>query len=257
MALVGADGRRCRRRGLLIMDSELVCCVRLQLLLYFSFWYDLLFALIHVVVGWYKWRLITGPLVIATFFLNLVLCFVFEPFRLYLGYAGNLFERVPELFLFNFFCLVPCLGLLGANLALSAVLPDLQPAKCSLVADKPCVLPIEKACWALQAVMMLTELVFGLRALKRLIREQSARFFRSLEAANTMDSTLSGEPEDETSALWATAPASRAALMAERPVEPARSSVGEVADGGVAARIYGRQAYSPVRQHPSSRLHED
>eukprot|EP00927_Polykrikos_kofoidii_P011949 TRINITY_DN15124_c0_g1_i1.p1 TRINITY_DN15124_c0_g1~~TRINITY_DN15124_c0_g1_i1.p1 ORF type:complete len:244 (-),score=33.37 TRINITY_DN15124_c0_g1_i1:333-1064(-) len=243
------------------MDRELVCCVRLQLLLYFSVWYDVLFALIHFVVAWYKWRFIKGPVVVTTFFLNLSLCAVLEPFRLYLGYAGNLFERVPELFLFNIFCIVPCLGLLGTNFALVIVLPDMQPAQCSLVPDKPCVLPIEKACWGFQIIMVFAEFVFGIRALKRLIREQSARFFRSLEAADAMDGVVTCDTEDESPAMWATT--TNASAPAPAPplslalAEPARLADGYVSAEGAPTRMYGKQCYSPLRQTNDSHLHAD
>eukprot|EP00928_Gymnodinium_smaydae_P054092 TRINITY_DN37925_c0_g1_i1.p1 TRINITY_DN37925_c0_g1~~TRINITY_DN37925_c0_g1_i1.p1 ORF type:complete len:261 (-),score=46.89 TRINITY_DN37925_c0_g1_i1:439-1221(-) len=162
--------------------------VHLQILLYFNVWYDILVAIINLCVAWYKWRFIRGPAVVALLGSSLALALVLEPFRLYLGYTGNLFERVPELFLFTFFCFLPCMGALVALIVLPSILPDLEPAACSSIPGKACVLPLEKACWGVQVVFLFLELLLGSRALTRLIREQSARFFRSLEAAAAAES---------------------------------------------------------------------
>eukprot|EP00747_Dinoflagellata_sp_TGD_P179368 gnl/TRDRNA2_/TRDRNA2_30073_c0_seq1.p1 gnl/TRDRNA2_/TRDRNA2_30073_c0~~gnl/TRDRNA2_/TRDRNA2_30073_c0_seq1.p1 ORF type:complete len:292 (-),score=39.88 gnl/TRDRNA2_/TRDRNA2_30073_c0_seq1:49-924(-) len=177
------------------LDRELCCSVRLQVFLYFSFWYDVLFAALHLAAGWYKWRWIRGGFLVALLGLNLFLAFVIEPFRLYLGYAGNLGEKVPHLLLFSFLCVIPCAGLLIAEIVLSSILPELQPPACSSLKGKPCILPIEKACWIVQSALLLAELYLGVQALRRLIHEQSRRFFMSLDS---MDVRQSGSLDDST-----------------------------------------------------------
>lgn len=168
-----------------LVQNEMVCCVHLQVLLYFSVMYDIVFALVHLFAGWYKWHDVYGAsvAVYGLFALNLVFVFVLEPFRLYLGYTGNLFERVPELFLFTFMCTLPCMGALIMEFLLVQHLPRLRNIRCSMVPSHPCMLNIEKASWMLRLALLGVELLLAVRALKRLISEQSARFFRSLEAS--------------------------------------------------------------------------
>jgi len=246
----------------IVTSRELVCCVHLQLLLYFSVWYDLLLILIHTIVGWYKWRFIKGPIVVAIFGINLLLVLVVEPCRIWLGYTGNLNESVAEMLLFIFFCIGPCFGVLAASLVLTSLqlTPEqcsdtyrqwwlrgfcgLQPAQCSLLPSKPCVLAIEKACWVVHILLILWQFVLGMRALKRLVREQSARFFRSLEAdggtslAQSFRSGLGHDGEDNDDGEDASG------------AHEAMPLVGSD-DSGVSARIYGRSSGSPSRNSPT------
>ncbi|CAK9069925.1 unnamed protein product [Durusdinium trenchii] len=182
---------------------------------------------------------IRGTIMIALLCANYVLCLLLEPCRLYLGYAGNLGEKVPELFLFVFLCL-GCIGILVAELALSSYLEDFQPGICSLAANLPCIFTIEQVCWVIRLVLSVFELLLGLRALRRLIHEQSARFFVALDEGAPFDD-LSGGP-------WA-ADRSRPNLNGrsnlERTQPDGRDGVSSL---GPRAQVYGRPA-SPQRLH--------
>eukprot|EP00405_Crypthecodinium_cohnii_P034333 CAMPEP_0206526018 /NCGR_PEP_ID=MMETSP0325_2-20121206/438_1 /ASSEMBLY_ACC=CAM_ASM_000347 /TAXON_ID=2866 /ORGANISM="Crypthecodinium cohnii, Strain Seligo" /LENGTH=285 /DNA_ID=CAMNT_0054021027 /DNA_START=35 /DNA_END=892 /DNA_ORIENTATION=+ len=169
--------------GLLQMDRSIICCVRLQTLLYFGYWYDILYAFIHLMAVWYKWRWVTKWEAWGAIAGNLFLCFGVEPFRIFLGYSGNLGEGVASMLLFVAVSALCLAFLLGEVVALVHV-PELQGSHCSSIEGKPCFLPIERAAWCFRATLYVFELIFGIRALVRLIREQSARFFMSLEAAD-------------------------------------------------------------------------
>eukprot|EP00440_Ansanella_granifera_P020607 gb/GFBE01022379.1/.p1 GENE.gb/GFBE01022379.1/~~gb/GFBE01022379.1/.p1 ORF type:complete len:263 (+),score=45.41 gb/GFBE01022379.1/:1-789(+) len=249
----GLDGSS----GPIVMDRAIARCVRLQTFLYFSFWFDLLFAFIEVLAGWAKWRWIKGATIVALFCANYVLCFILEPCRLYLGYAGNLGERVPELFLFVFMCL-SCLSLLIAELVLCYIMPSLQPENCSLVSGLPCVLPVEQACWIVRIVLLLGELFLGVRALRRLIHEQSARFFVALDASEGDASRLddSMDQDADLSAHWAASnrrgsaaqtPERRTSRVAGSPETLREGQSLRQDESGVRAQIFGRQT-SPVRR---------
>lgn len=209
----------------MVIDRAFVSSVRLQVLLYFSCYYDLVFCICHIIVGGAKFQWIRGPYIIAITSVNYVLIFVLEPCRLYLGYAGNLGEQVPELFLFVVLCLVNIL-ILAVELALCAVLVDLQPEHCSQMAGRQCVFYVEKACWIVRIGFLAFEFLFGFLALRRLIQEQSARFFVSLEADGIVQEGASGGD----GAQWATGPDGR----------PGRRGSEVLGGAGLAARVYGR-----------------
>mmetsp|Transcript_31914 Transcript_31914/g.69666 ORF Transcript_31914/g.69666 Transcript_31914/m.69666 type:complete len:215 (+) Transcript_31914:2-646(+) len=168
------------------MDRTFVFSLHLQMLLYFSSWYDVLFAAVHVLVGLFKWRWLKGAPIIAVFGVNYLLCFMVEPFRLYLGYAGNLGERVPELFLFVFVSFF-LIAVWAGEFVVTRMLPLFSPEECSLVPPQPCVMSVERASWLVRIILLLGELMLGMSALRRLIHEQSARFFVSAEAAGSTD----------------------------------------------------------------------
>lgn len=219
----------------IVMDQDVVCSVRLQLLLYFSFWYDLLFGVLHVITAWYKFHWVKGAPVMIFAMINLLMCIVVEPTRLYIGYAGNLGEKVPQLLLFNLFCFLPCMSWFIVELILIDVLPDFKPGRCSEIPDKACILPIEKACWMVQIAMLFLQLLLGIRALRGVIREKSARFFRSLAV---------GQPDGSRD--------EQVPLLGRGSAEPARTSLGAGADvapsdqsGRPAANLIGRGSHAP------------
>eukprot|EP00913_Durusdinium_trenchii_P017036 g16021.t1 len=95
----------------IVLDRRVSSSVSLQVLLYCGVWFDVFLVIVEVLAGWAKLRWIRGTIMIALLCANYVLCLLLEPCRLYLGYAGNLGEKVPELFLFVFLCL-GCIGIL-------------------------------------------------------------------------------------------------------------------------------------------------
>ncbi|CAK0808311.1 unnamed protein product [Prorocentrum cordatum] len=172
----------------MVLDPSATRCVRLQLLLFFSGWYDMLFALLTIYTGWVKWRRLKGDIPLVFMAANFFVCFVLEPSRLYLGTAGNVREGVPEMSLFVVLSGLCSLVLAGETVltselgGLNAEL-ELTPELCSLLPERPCVLPLERACWVVRAALAAVELCLGAAALRRLIREKSRRFFVALRTA--------------------------------------------------------------------------
>jgi len=255
-----SEGAEC---GPLVLENSRQCSLRLQVLLYFSFWYDVLFAFLMVLAAWVKWRWLKGEIIYAFMGGNFFVIFVLEPWRLYLGYAGNLRERVPELFLFVFVCFV-CYATFAAQLVLTTEIPELSPEWCSTIPGQPCVLPIEKACYMGRVVLALAEQILGVGALRRLIKEQSARFFVSLEAsvgsaamgggANGDDLDITALMDNPGSSSGAAAGRSGAGTREgsqPRPTSAAGTALntrGSVA-GSTTPQVYGRQLFSPAGQH--------
>merc|ERR1719502_1356637 len=79
-----------RDDGSSVNEGYLCCSRSFQVILYFTFWYDLLHAAVHFVATWYKHRWIQEPWVWVFMVWNWLHIFAFEPFRMYLGYTGNL-----------------------------------------------------------------------------------------------------------------------------------------------------------------------
>ena len=75
-----------------------------------------------------------------------------------------------------------CIAVLATQLALSVYLEELRAGTCSLAPQLPCIFTVEQGLWAARLALSLLELTLGLRLLRKLIREQSARFFVALEA---------------------------------------------------------------------------
>lgn len=233
--------RRQRREGRsderipMVLDKSVSTNIRLQVFLQFGAWFDLLFAVLEVIAGWAKHRWIQGTVVVAILCINYLLCFVLEPCRLYLGYAGNLGEKVPELFLFVFLCM-GCVAILLTELVLCEILESLQPANCSFAPELPCILPMEQACWIVRLALLVCELALGIRTLRRLIHDQSARFFVALDSPE-------GQSFDDLSRLGTIPPGGQETRVAREPrPRPER-------DRGLAAQIYGRPSPELSRPH--------
>mmetsp|Transcript_48815 Transcript_48815/g.145867 ORF Transcript_48815/g.145867 Transcript_48815/m.145867 type:complete len:271 (+) Transcript_48815:67-879(+) len=235
----------------------------LQVLLYFSFWYDVLFAALLVLAAWVKFRWLKGEIIFAFLGGNFFVVFVLEPCRLYLGYTANLRERVPELFLFVFLCFL-CYGAFAAQLVIPSAIEELSPKECSTIEGQSCVLPIEKACWMVRVVLLICEQVLGIRALRRLIKEKSARFFVSLEASvgsAAMDGAVAADDVDITGII--DGPGSTGGIAANRSALDSRSTpqggayftsrgASPSAPGNTSAQVYGR----PM-EHRDRRPHAD
>lgn len=251
--------------GPLIMEHSKQCSLWLQVMLYYSFWYDILFAALLLIVAWVKFRWLKGEIVFAFLGANFFIVFVLEPCRLYLGYAGNLRERVPELFLFVFVCFV-CYAAFGAQLmlttVLSAELPELSPKECSTIEGQACILPIEQASWMVRVVLLIVEQILGIRALRRLIKEQSARFFVSLEASvgsaamsegagpdDDLDMTgIMEQPGNTGGAIGRTGVGAREGVQPRSASLVGAGSTSRSMAGSTAPQVYGRQLFSPAEQ---------
>uniref|UniRef100_A0A8C5GN79 Transmembrane protein 17A-like n=1 Tax=Gouania willdenowi TaxID=441366 RepID=A0A8C5GN79_GOUWI len=136
------------------MVNELVSHLPLQMLLYFNmfyfpcWWFSAVFMLdvkFYHLEDYYQALLITG----------IVLLTVIEVVRLYLGYIGNLKEKVPELAAF---------WLLTFTLQLPVVLFFLTD-------EDTIILPLERAVHSLYLVFLLTQIFASFLALRTMTRK--------------------------------------------------------------------------------------
>lgn len=227
----------------IVMERSIICCVRLQTLLYISCWYDLLFVFIQVLAGWAKFHWIQGWTIQIFFWANYFICLIAEPCRIYLGYRGNLGERVPELFLFVFLCF-SCVTFFVAEMAVYDYLPWMKPPLCTKVAGSECILPVEKAFWIARVILTVGELCFGVRALRRLIHEQSARFFVSLDASEYSPLMCANDVDAEASRSRAVGSLAHGweGSVLDKSATPDKS--------GIAPRVFGRQLQTHVKSRP-------
>uniref|UniRef100_A0A8C6U135 Zgc:112294 n=1 Tax=Neogobius melanostomus TaxID=47308 RepID=A0A8C6U135_9GOBI len=134
--------------------NELVSHLPLQMLLYFNmfffpcWWFSSVFMLdvkYEYLAGYYQGLLITG----------IVLLTIVEVTRLYLGYMGNLMEKVPEL---------------AAFWVLSFTFP-LPVLLFFLTDEDTLILPLERATHSLYLLFVLAELLASFLALRTMTRK--------------------------------------------------------------------------------------
>uniref|UniRef100_A0A3B4AL47 Transmembrane protein 17A n=1 Tax=Periophthalmus magnuspinnatus TaxID=409849 RepID=A0A3B4AL47_9GOBI len=134
--------------------NELVSHLPLQMLLYFDmfyfpcWWISAVFMLnvkFEFLPGYYQWLLVTG----------IVLLTVVEVLRVYLGYTGNLKEKVPEL---------------AAFWVVSLTFP--VPVLLFFLTDEDAlILPLERAVHSLFLCLVMAELVASFLALRTMTRK--------------------------------------------------------------------------------------
>ncbi|XP_023684712.1 transmembrane protein 17A [Paramormyrops kingsleyae] len=139
--------------------NELLSNLPLQMLLYFNifyfpcWWLSEMFMLevkFSVLPGYYQGILVTGVILITAF----------EALRLYLGYVGNLNEKIPELagfWLLSFLFQLPILLFL-------------------LTDEGAIILPLERAVHSVYLVFLLSELAAAALALRTMSRKLSLQF---------------------------------------------------------------------------------
>ena len=98
---------------------------------------------------------------------------IIEITRLYLGYLGNLTEKVPEL----------------AGFWLLTVLLQLPMQGFLLFNEDLVILPMERAANVLMVTMVLLELVIGFIALRKITRHQAKKFHLHQLNSNLVSST--------------------------------------------------------------------
>ncbi|KAM8887268.1 transmembrane protein 17A isoform 2-T2 [Spinachia spinachia] len=139
--------------------NELVSHLPLQMLLYFNifyfpcWWFSAVFMLevkFHYLPGYYQALLITGMILLS----------VIEAVRLYLGYVGNLEEKVPEL---AAFCLLSFMFQLPVLLFF-------------LTDEGILILPLERAVHSLYLLFLLAQVLASMLALRTMTRKLTLLF---------------------------------------------------------------------------------
>jgi hypothetical protein len=140
-------------------NRPLLSSLPLHQSLYFNFFFSCVYAVLQILLIIYKfrnyneWRIsYVTPIVLVVFLL-------LEPYRLYLGWQGNLKERVPQLAAFVF--LTAFLGLIVCIYNMAIQYP---------------LLSIDKALGWVYAVFSVFGLLFGLFATRHLVRHKTNRF---------------------------------------------------------------------------------
>jgi len=146
-------------RAALRLASQVVSSLPLQMTLYLNLIYFPCWLAVILMVAMVKFSLLNYlyKFVLVTI---LVAVIIIEVVRLYLGYLGNLGERVPEL----------------AGFWLLTILLQL-PMQAFLLFNTDLILvPVEKAAGSVMLVLVVAELICGFLALRRITRQQAARF---------------------------------------------------------------------------------
>jgi len=156
-------------------NTEIVTSLPLQMLLYFNLQYSLMFFIMECIV--FKWKIdnFTGPhpaassstgstslLLTQDRILTIIFLFIFgmvEPFRLYLGYTGNLREKVPQLIAFVFLTLFP----------------QIFPIGYFLIFQKN--VPFDFAVNLLMLCFLVPEFFIGCWTTRKLLQSQSTKFY--------------------------------------------------------------------------------
>ncbi|KAM4618876.1 transmembrane protein 17B [Polymixia lowei] len=140
-------------------NREVVSCLHLQMSLFFNMWFFPLWWISEVVMlhlkypalpDYYKFILVTV----------LVLMTLIEVIRLYLGYAGNLQEKVPEL----------------AGFWLLSVLLQFPLIVFQLFNEAILILPLERGVHIVLALFILTQALSGFVALRQMVRHTESQF---------------------------------------------------------------------------------
>ena len=141
------------------LGNQVVSSLPLQMVLYLNVIYFPFWLAVTMTVTTVKYHLLNYlyKFVLVTV---LVAVIIIEVVRLYLGYLGNLTEKVPELagfWLLTILLQLPLQGFLLLNTDLILV-------------------PLERAAGGVMMVMVIAELVTGFMALREITRHQASKF---------------------------------------------------------------------------------
>ncbi|XP_064392157.1 transmembrane protein 17B-like [Halichondria panicea] len=145
----------------LLPGADIVIFLPLQMSLYFNAFYSPLWLVTLVVTLQTKYAVLATHYQFATILIYIVMVIV-ETARLYLGYQGNLREKIPELTGFWL------LTLLQTPLTLYL-----------LVNMDAVILPLERAVNIVLLLFLLAQLLLGLRALQLMVKAQAVKFHLS------------------------------------------------------------------------------
>ena len=141
------------------LGNEVVSDLSLQVCLFFNVCYFPFWLVVDVIVAVDKYEHLNYlyKFILVTV---LIAAVIIEVTRLYLGYLGNLTEKVPEL----------------AGFWLLTVLLQF-PLQCFLFLNSDLILlPLERAANAVMVALIVAELMTGFIALKKITRHQAKKF---------------------------------------------------------------------------------
>ncbi|KAK0054138.1 transmembrane protein 17B [Biomphalaria pfeifferi] len=147
------------RQQILRKNHEYVTNLPLQMLLYFNCFYFPFWFIGSLVILDLKWQPLDELYRIVLVAIYIVY-FIIEIVRLYLGYLGNLMERVPELagsWLLTLLLTTPLILLL-------------------LINDNAIVLPFERALHIIMTIMVILEVIIGYFAIRAMVNYQVTKY---------------------------------------------------------------------------------
>ncbi|RLW07000.1 hypothetical protein DV515_00003911 [Chloebia gouldiae] len=149
---------------ILTLDCEILSSLPLQMSLYFNVYFFPFWWLITVVILYLKYPALSDyyKFIMVTI---MILVSLTELIRLYLGYVGNLLEKVPEL----------------AGFWLLTLLPQLPVVLFLLFNEGLKIHSLERAFHLMFAAFLSFQLLAALAALRRMVNALAARFRRSEE----------------------------------------------------------------------------
>uniref|UniRef100_H3C6Z2 Transmembrane protein 17 n=1 Tax=Tetraodon nigroviridis TaxID=99883 RepID=H3C6Z2_TETNG len=145
-------------------DKRVLSSLQLQMSLYFNAWFFPVWWISESVMLHVKYPALSNPykFILITV---LILMTLIEIIRLFLGYAGNLQEKVPEL----------------AGFWLLTIL-QLVIILFQLFYEAFVIQPLERGVHIVLAIFILTQTVFGFVALRKMVRHTQSQFrLRQLE----------------------------------------------------------------------------
>ncbi|RNA19700.1 transmembrane 17B-like, partial [Brachionus plicatilis] len=166
-------------------EVEYASSLPLQIILYFNVYYSIVWA----IGTCFLWPLLVTRanddnlvwiiLILFAFSLTVIL----EIIRLYMGYVGNLSERIPELFVFYFITIINFLISLGL---IAVVWVPINSSNSQILIGLE--IPMQFALQIFHTFFIFLELIFGFIAIKVLGRYQISRFHYKQFDKNDLDS---------------------------------------------------------------------
>eukprot|EP01083_Nonionella_stella_P062045 161440_1 len=218
----------------LIKTHEVVSNLWLQVALYFNLYYSIMWAVLNLLVWQHKYPRYTGLRVKYLTPIFYTCWLVVEILRIWLGYAGNLREKVPHLAAFFFLTIFPQSILVAYFVAVQYPL-----------------FPVDQITGYILAAFLVVELCVGYRAVGVIIHAQTVRFAIEFGGGGGAESAPSSQPErtDEV-------PISSAMFVGQmkRPLQGSRQGSGAISH--VAGNIlqstgFSRATTSPMIRHRS------
>lgn len=180
-----------------VLSPVVLASLPLQVALYYNVFYSFSWFIVQVVT--FALRLAGtapssaaggGAIAISDIFTCIAIAFwaLCEPFRLYLGFSGNLLERVPQATAFALLTAFPQLPLWLYFITVFSRAS--QPPYAFGVANN-----------ILTPFFLIPELVMALMSIRKLVRSQAANFYLSWQKAMSDHQEEEGSADDEDSSI--------------------------------------------------------
>jgi hypothetical protein len=149
------------------------------MLLYYHFFFDLLYTLLIFPAALYKGFVLKSSIFTMLSVIMLLLWFPIEMFRLNFGYKGNINEAFPEFIAFVIFSIF-------FSLVFSLVI-SINPVK----------FPHETACYAINFLLVIIELVYSIYLICKFARTQNGHYTLRTEPGLDKDFKLKYSQMDD------------------------------------------------------------